>query len=72
MTFEQGAFKTTETMGTLWCRLMHDALTWPFMDIIDVGPANGSTWCRGLKGVNRGSHKCISQRYADLKMEFAG
>ncbi len=24
-----GAFKMTETIGTLWCRPMHDAPTWP-------------------------------------------
>ena len=23
------AFKMTETIGTLWCHLMHDAPTWP-------------------------------------------
>ena len=25
----RGAFKMIETIGTLWCRLMHDAPTWP-------------------------------------------
>jgi hypothetical protein len=24
-----GEFKMTETIGTLWCCLMHDAPTWP-------------------------------------------
>jgi hypothetical protein len=67
-----GAFKMTETIGTLWCRLMHDAPTWPI---------HGHYRCRTCQrqylvpGAERGKSSVAQVHITaacGLKMEFAG